>query len=338
MTSVAFCGSGWISAVHGLALRSVPGARVTHVASRSPEHAARRAAEVGAAVCGYGDLPAGADLVLVMTPPACHADHALAAVEAGAAVVVEKPLAATLADADRLVDAAERGAFVGYAENLLFAPVVRRAVELAPTLGPLHHLEVRAVQSRPTWGDFLTEGWGGGALFDLGVHPLAVAMALAGEPVVEVTARLEGADDIAVDEHARVQVRFRSGLEASVVASWRGGSPLWDAQAASDTGVLRMELLPSPELEHNGEPVPLPPVPRGVEPAQLHHYGYVDQLASFLADAGAGRPPLVGASLGRDVLDVVCAAYASAGRGEPVAVPFTGPRDRTPLSLWRDGH
>jgi len=42
------------------------------------------------------------------------------------------------------------------------------------------------------------------------------------------------------------------------------------------------------------------------------------------------------AAFGRKVLDIVCAAYASAGRGgAPEAVPFTGPRDRTPLQLWR---
>ena len=42
------------------------------------------------------------------------------------------------------------------------------------------------------------------------------------------------------------------------------------------------------------------------------------------------------ATFGRTVLDIVCAAYASAAAGgADVAVPFTGPRDRTPLQLWR---
>ena len=42
------------------------------------------------------------------------------------------------------------------------------------------------------------------------------------------------------------------------------------------------------------------------------------------------------ATFGRHVLEVVCAAYTSAGQaGAPIALPFAGPRDRTPLQLWR---
>ena len=42
------------------------------------------------------------------------------------------------------------------------------------------------------------------------------------------------------------------------------------------------------------------------------------------------------AAFGREVLQVVMAGYTSAGlAGEPVPLPFTGPRDRTPLQLWR---
>ena len=45
---------------------------------------------------------------------------------------------------------------------------------------------------------------------------------------------------------------------------------------------------------------------------------------------------LCGAAFGRVVLDVVCAAYASAGAGgTEVPLPFSGRRDRTPLELWR---
>ncbi len=83
-------------------------------------------------------------------------------------------------------------------------------------LDALQHLEVRTVQSRPTWGEFLTEEWGGGALFDLGVHPIAIAMLAAQSPAVAVSARLEGADDHPTDEHAEVTLTFESGLAASV--------------------------------------------------------------------------------------------------------------------------
>jgi myo-inositol 2-dehydrogenase / D-chiro-inositol 1-dehydrogenase len=197
------------------------------------------------------------------------------------------------------------------------------------------------MQPRPTWGQFLSWEWGGGALFDLGVHPLAVAMLLAkragaGEPV-SVACRLEGADDIPTDEHAELTLRFSSGLVARVVSSWRGGDQtVWDFQAASATGVVRGELLPTPTLEHDGEPVPLPPLQHGGDAPQLEQYGYVEQLRSFLADFEAGREPAMSASFGRAVLDVVCAAYLSAHHdGAEQPLPYEGPRDKTPLELWR---
>lgn len=340
MTTLAFAGSGRITVVHGLAAQAL-GLTVTNVASRQPAHAAERAAQLGAVACDYADLPAGADVVVVATPPARHVPDALAALEGGAAVIVEKPLATTLADADALVAAAgPRGDRVGYAENLLYAPIIERAVALAADLGPLHHLEVRALQPRPDWGGFLTEAWGGGVLFDLGVHPIAVALALASAAgparVTSVTAHLEGAPDIAVDEHAEVNLRFDTGLEARVTASWRHRDTVWDLEAAAATGVVRAELVPAHDLEHNGDPVALPRLRPGSAVPQLEQFGYVGQLEALTADLTAGRRPRADVELGRAVLDVVCAAYASAGDGgSAVTVPFSGPRDATPLSLWR---
>jgi myo-inositol 2-dehydrogenase / D-chiro-inositol 1-dehydrogenase len=333
---LALAGAGWVAAVHGIAAGVLDGVSISHVASRTPERAKEFATGLGAAACTYDELPAGADAVVICSPPALHAAHARHAIAAGAAVLVEKPLCTTLADADALVEAASEGARIAYAENLVHAPVVRAAVEQARLIGTLTHLRVRAVQPRPDWGDFLTEGWGGGVLFDLGVHPLAVALLMAAPArPVEVTAALEGADDHPVDEHAEVRLRFDSGLVAHVTASWRGDDlPLWDAEAASPGGVVRAELLPRALLERDGEPVRLPAVPEGVPP-QLEQLGYLPQLASFARDVAEDRHPAVGAAFGRSLLEVACAAYGSAGTGRPEALPFRGSRQMTPLQLWR---
>ena len=48
-----------------------------------------------------------------------------------------------------------------------------------------------------------------------------------------------------------------------------------------------------------------------------------------------GSTPLMDVEFGRLILDIVCAAYWSAGHGSaPEPVPFSGPRDKTPLELW----
>lgn len=328
-----------ISIAHASAA-SLLGVPVVAVASRDPRNAVARTEQTGGTAVLYDELPAGADIVAVCTPPAQHAEHTLQALRAGAAVILEKPLCTTLDEADRLVEAAAgHGERLLYAENLAYAPVVGALLDRVPSLGRIEHLEVRAIQSLPTWGEFTSDAWGGGALFDLGAHPLAIALLCAdaaGSGALEtVSATLRGGEGHRSDEHAEVTLRFAGGLTARVVSSWQGGeSPQWDVQVASPTGVLRAELQPAPVLELNGEPVALPAT--RAELGGLEWAGYLGQVAAFVSDLDRGTTPFMNASFGRTVLEVTCAAYWSAGRdGAPVPLPFTGPRDRTPLELWR---
>lgn len=337
---LAFAGAGWIAAVHGDAIAQVGGASIVAVASRDPQRALESAERLGAVACTYADLPAGADAVIVCTPPALHAEQALAAMAASAAVLVEKPLCATLAEADALVAATEAGGRLAYGENLVAAPVIAAALEHVAQLGGVDLLEVRALQARPGWGSFLTEAWGGGVLFDLGVHPLAVALLLAAPArPVEVRATLEAGDDHPVDEHADVSIAFDTGLVARVICSWRepADAVTWDAQVSAPDGVVRVELLPEVRLERNGVGVPLPRAPEGIPPL-LAELGYAQQMEAFVGDVAARRAPELSAAFGRSVLDLVCAAYWSAGRGSAwVELPFDGPRDQPPIRLWRGG-
>ncbi len=347
---LALCGAGAAAVLHGMAAHAA-GTPVVAVASRSVERATQRADEIARtarrrpAVVTYEALPAGADAVVVATPPAQHTAHALAALDAGAHVLVETPIATTLADADRLCahPAAHR---IAYGEHLAHAAPVRTFLAHVARLragGPLTHLEARCVSPLPTWGGTTTEAWGGGALFDLGVHPVALVLLAAGDDTpVGVTARLAGdaARTHPVDVHADVTIRFASGLRARVVASWAGGPvPSWDAQAASAGGVARLELFPNLTVERDGEPVALPRW--RTEPPQIEALGYVDQVRALVACRHDDAPPTVAgttATFGRLVLEVVCAAYRSASPavgGSEVALPDTGPRDRTPLQLWR---
>jgi predicted dehydrogenase len=336
VTSLAFAGAGWVTAVHGLAASGIGDLAVVHVASRTPRSAKRRADQVGAVPCRYDELPGGADAVLVATPPRLHLREAKRAAEGGAAVLVEAPLATTLAAADELVGLAQQGAQVAYGENLVHSPGVAEAVRVVRDMGQLTFLEVRLAQGRPDRRSHLASGWGGGALFDLGSHAIAVALLLAAPArVVEVEADVIGDDDLVVDDDADITLTFDTGLRAQVRATWRAAAPSWDAQAASADGAVRLELVPDPTVEVNGVALRLPHAPAGLVSPQLHHLGYVAQLATLAADVETGRPPRCGPAFGRLVLDIVCAAYTSARRGKPEAVPFTGRRDRTPHSLWR---
>lgn len=334
--SIALCGAGMISHAHAAAAHHL-GFPIGAVASRDPTRRTQRATEVRARAVDYRELPAGCDMVIVATPPALHFDHVVHSLERGAAVVVEKPLVTTLNEADRLVGIAQRhGQRILYAENLAYAPAFRRWISEIATIGDLQHLSLRMEQGAPSWGDFLEPHWGGGVLFDLGVHPIALAVLTAraagsGE-VVSVSAHLSGDR---TDEHAHVTMSTTHGLDVDLTVSWRGGeTPHWTMQAASTSAALMLELLPDVILERNGEPVAVR-APATVPP-MIDALGYVDQLRAFSADLEDRVTPWMSVEFGRWVLEIVCACYVSAHHdGQVIPVPSGCDRSLTPLQLWR---
>ena len=110
--AVGIAGCGKVARRHATALRAARGVKL--VAAFDVDASVARS--IGAAVAGsLAELIERVDLVAVCTPPETHAEVAVEALEAGRDVLVEKPLAATLDDADRIVAAAEgRLAAIGF--------------------------------------------------------------------------------------------------------------------------------------------------------------------------------------------------------------------------------
>jgi myo-inositol 2-dehydrogenase / D-chiro-inositol 1-dehydrogenase len=107
---VGLIGAGWIGTFHGETLaRRLPGARLAGVADPAPGAAERLASSLGAdrATTDPAELLAdpAVEAVLIAAPARFHADLVVAAAEAGKAVFCEKPMALTLADADRAIAA-----------------------------------------------------------------------------------------------------------------------------------------------------------------------------------------------------------------------------------------
>lgn len=325
-----------ISGAHAMAA-SVLKMPVIAVASRSQEKSTERANQLNAKSVEYSQLPSGADIVVVATPPEQHFDHAVYSLQRGAAVIIEKPLAYTLNEADRLVSHAEQnGQKMLYAENLAYAPIVHAFIKRAVSIGSVTHMSFRTVQSLPAWGNFTTAQWGGGALFDLGVHPIAIAVlvgrAIGAGEVVAVSAKLDGE---ITDTHAEVELTFANGLKASVVSSWQGSqTPEWNFQVASDQGVVRAELMPNLILEHNGDEVSLPPATAPIP--FIQQFGYTGQLQAFADDLANRTTPFMDIAFGRWMMEIVCAGYVSARQNSTdVAVPSGCDRFVSPLQLWK---
>jgi myo-inositol 2-dehydrogenase / D-chiro-inositol 1-dehydrogenase len=331
-----------VTVAHALAARAA-GMPVVAVASRTRDRAVQRARDLQAAPATYEWLPGldddRADIVVVATAPAAHAEHTIRLLDAGAAVMVQTPMCTTLADADALVAAAARhGERLAYAEQLPHAPVIEHLIARLPALGPVTQLEVRALQARPQWGTRGSDDWGGGVLIDLAVHPIALAIWLANHAgagsLVSVRTELGVAAD-GVDDWAVVHLGFMSGLVARIEASWRiSGEPLWDAQVVSARAVARAEVMPAPRLEWNGDELALPRT--SASPPEVEEYGYLPQLRAFADDLRRGAVPRMNAVFGRTVLDVVCAAASSAAEGgQAQPLPFGGRRDLTPRQIWQ---
>jgi len=338
MVDVSIAGAGWAGTVHALAAMATKRVRVRAVASREPDHAANVAAMVHADALTFAEIPVADELVVIATPPTHHHELARRIIATGNPVLIEKPLCSTLAEADDLIAAATTsGAVVGYAENLLFAPIIEAARARIRQLGPLRHLSLRCDQPPPDWGHFIEPLVAGGVLFDLGAHPIALALAFTSplEPIsVSATLSSTRLDD--ADDHAVVALGFPGGLTADIECSWTAAEPSWTIQAAGDTGAVVVELLPELRLEHNGARVDLPPTRDELPDMRLEEFGYVAQLNGIL-DVTLGRGgnicPL---GFAREVLAVTSAAYAGGADGATIALPWTGPRDRTPLQLWHD--
>jgi len=156
------------------------------------------------------------DAVVLATPVPDHADHAVRVLEAGKHCFVEKPLAQSVADAERAVAAAERADRLLMVGHLLeYHPGVRKLKELADSgeLGDIYYI----YGNRLNLGKLRADE---NALWSLGAHDVSVVLALAGEEPTEAVAHGESYVRPGVEDVVFCYLRFPSGLAAHLHLSW----------------------------------------------------------------------------------------------------------------------
>jgi predicted dehydrogenase len=309
---IALLGTGWVADFHARAVREHPGAELVAAANwREPSlRALAERHRIPRVTTDWRALAAdpAVDAAVIATPNALHAPQAIAFLEAGKHVLVEKPMAPTLAEADAMVEAARRaGAWLMVAHCWRFHPDVRalRARVERGELGEIVKTRSYGVHAR--WGP---SGWftdpelaGGGALLDMGVHAIDTTRYLLGDPrpvrvCAAVGTRYGG---YAVDDDAVLLVTWSSGANSVVESGW------WQPHLAgleADTelygtgGYARVWDMtePPPGYEHCTQPM------------------YSAQLAEFVEAVAAGRQPRPSGEDGRVVMEVVDQAYAAAAR------------------------
>ena len=207
----AVIGAGRLGTLHARKYAALDGVTLTHVADVDGDRARKLATETGArALTDYRELAGKVDLVTVASPSLTHREVAGAMLSAGIDVLLEKPMAATLAEARQLADLAKNHARVfqiGHLER--FNPAIVR---------------LRSILNNPRFVEcdrlapFTERGTDVDVILDLMVHDLDVILSLTSAEVASVEAVGVAVLTDSIDV-ANARIRFRNGMIANISAS-----------------------------------------------------------------------------------------------------------------------
>ena len=352
---VGIIGSQFISTIHAEGLRACAAAEMVGVASAHAERA-RAFAERFSIPRHFDDYRrllalTEVDMVVIGAPNDLHCEMTLAAAAAGKHVVVEKPLCLNLAEADHMIAACRAaGVKLMYAEELCFAPKYVRLKQLLDS-GALGRPTL-IKQSEKHDGPHAAHFWdvrrsGGGVTMDMGCHAIQFfRWMLGGVPIASVYAQmgtLVHADKTRGDDNAVLLLEFEGGTVALAEESWSKLGGMDDrAEVYGSQGVAYADLLHGSSIETYSAAgydyaVEKAGSTRGWSFTMYEenwNYGFPQEMAHFVDCVQKDRTPLVTGEDGRAVLEAVFAAYASAGAGRKVGLPFPTDAAR-PIELWR---
>ena len=230
--NIALIGPGKVAHLHAQATQQLSGAKLMAVCGRNPEKTADFARQYG--IAPYTDVAEmvtheSVDVCVVLTPHPNHRDPTVAALLAGSNVLVEKPLATSLADCDAMIAAAEQASKLlsVVSQRRFYAPSqrIRAAIDSGkiglPALGMVQMLGWRDeayYRSDPWRGSWAHEG--GGVLVNQAPHQLDLLLWYMGEPVtVYGQWRNVNHPYIEVEDTAAAIVQFKNGGIGNIVAS-----------------------------------------------------------------------------------------------------------------------
>ncbi len=350
---VGLIGLGKVAHLHARALQAVPHAKFVAVCGRDVQRTQAFAAEYG--VRAFTDVDAllgEIDCLIVGTPHPAHAEITVAASKAGVHVLVEKPLAASLEDCDRMIAAAsDNKVKLGtISQRRFYAPCQR--IKAAIDEGKIGRAVLGSV-AMYGWRDrayYESDAWrgtwrgeGGGVLVNQAPHQLDLLLWFMG-PVAQLAGYHANFNHpyIEVEDTAVAVVRFESGALGQITVSNAQNPALWgkvtvhgangasvgvqtDGGAMFIAGVSKIEEAPVNDLwTIPGED--LKTWQREDEAffasidATTHYHGL--QIADFLAAIEEDRAPLVTGEDGRRTVELFTAIYRSQRLGGPIDFPL----------------
>lgn len=330
-------GCGRVAPRHADSLNSLPDVRLIAVADIKESRAAHFAAQYGATA--YTDYRAllerpDIDVVNICTPSGTHAQIALDALTAGKHVLVEKPIALSLADANKMIaTAGKAGRRLGVVLQNRYNPPMQdlKKVVTEGRLGRLllGNATVRWYRTQEYYEDDWHGTWAmdGGALMNQSIHHIDALQWLMGRPenVFAYTATLAHrmeAEDVGV-----AVIRFSGGALATVEGSTvtypenlEGSVAVFGERGSVKVGgtALNRKVLwkIAGELEHERELL----TREQVDPPSVYGASHKAVIADMAAAVREGRDPQTNGREARKSLALVLAMYESARTGQPVAI------------------
>jgi predicted dehydrogenase len=316
MTRIAIIGGGPGAAVHAEAARATTGVELIGVGGRRQGTATALAEALGVPDRPVDDLLHDADGVVIAVPPRA-VPVIMGHIQVGFPALVESPVGIDPAPRPRTATAV----------NLLHANVVKQALRAIHDLGGVHHLVLRSRSTRPTWGHHGTTDFAGGALLDPAAGSLPVLLAAAGVPVVDVAASLRREGPI--ETSASLSLGLSDGRRIRAELDWIDGPGDTVLEAASESGVVSVQLWPRPTLEINGEPLVPPDEP------PLVALGFTEQMRRFAAVAAGRAEPWPPRSVGDGIMALAEAA-ARSSRADGTTVPCAGQATTDPAAIFAE--
>ena len=328
---IAFAGAGYIANIHAQAAQNQLDVELSAVVEKFLDKSEAFADKFGVKCC-YPLVEqlldeGGVDALVICTPNFLHAPQAIAALEQGVHVMVEKPMAMNAAEAEAMIAASRKsGATLMVAHCWRFDEDVLWLKEQVGKLGKIIRTKGYGVHTH--WGP---SGWftqkefaGGGALADMGIHALDTARFLIGDPQpVSVYAKIGTYyKDFDVDDTGVIIVNWNNGVTSYIESGWwqlhsdgpEAATQLYGTQGFGQLFPTRLEL---PNVAEEKVEIVDPgfAFPRAEHCPQSM---YDAKMAYFIECIKSGKTPIPGGAEGLANMNVVDAAYESARTGKVI--------------------
>lgn len=345
MLTVGIIGTGNIARAHFAAYSAFPDVRIVGLADIVPAKAEAAREEHGLTGASVYD-DAGAllaaqqlDLVSIATPPGTHCELTVQALEAGVNVIVEKPMAPSLEECDRMLEAQRRsGKLLSViAQNRFRDDMAQlKAVLDSGRIGRIAHARIASEWWRghsyyDLWWRGTWESEGGGCTLNHAIHHLDLTLWLLGRPQAVAAMMTNAAHDNAEVEDLSVAIlqyeRALAELTSSVVHHGEEQAIVIQGEHARISQPWRAvaeTARPNGFPETGGDPELVAELDAlAAAQAPLEHTGHTGQLGDVIAALREGRAPLVDGEDGKRAIELVTAIYAAAIERRTVDLPIS---------------